>query len=104
VSRRTESYRRQASQGFDSIRLGAFVPRRCRALLTEESWDENYELIFPVEHDTAECELLTAEMAVAENRLSMLAQRAEAPTISLPSHVCASRFTPLWIGATAAWR
>jgi predicted ATPase len=48
-----------------------------RALLTEESWDENYELIFPVEHDTAECELLTAEMAVAENRLSMLAQRAE---------------------------
>jgi PAS domain S-box-containing protein len=48
-----------------------------RALLTEASWDEDHALIFPVECDTAECELLTAEMAPAENRLSMLAQRAK---------------------------
>jgi len=47
-----------------------------RALLTEESWDHNYELIFAIEFHMAECELLTANMAVAEDRLSMLARRA----------------------------
>lgn len=48
-----------------------------RALLTERSWDENYELIFSIEYEIAECELLTADMVAAENRLSMLAQRAQ---------------------------
>jgi PAS domain S-box-containing protein len=48
-----------------------------RALLTEESWDHNYELIFAVEFHMAECELLTANMAAAEDRLSMLARRAK---------------------------
>ncbi len=47
-----------------------------RALLTEESWNHNYELMFAVEFHMAECELLTGDMAAAENRLSMLAQRA----------------------------
>src|SRR6266542_3436479 len=47
-----------------------------RALLTEESWDHNYELIFAVEFHMAECELLTANMAAAEDRLSILARRA----------------------------
>src|SRR5262245_45634532 len=47
-----------------------------RALLTEESWDHNYELIFDIEYLMAQCELLTAQMAAAEDRLSMLAQRA----------------------------
>jgi predicted ATPase/signal transduction histidine kinase/GAF domain-containing protein len=47
-----------------------------RALLTEESWEHNYELIFAIEFHMAECELLTANMAVAEDRLSMLARRA----------------------------
>jgi len=50
-----------------------------RALLTEESWDDNYELIYGVEFHLAECELLTAHMAAAEDRLSMLAQRARSP-------------------------
>ena len=45
--------------------------------MTEESWDHNYELIFAIEFYMAECELLTADMAAAENRLSMLAQRAK---------------------------
>jgi predicted ATPase len=49
--------------------------RAARALLTERSWDEDYELIFSVECDTAECEFLTADMVPAENRLLMLAQR-----------------------------
>jgi len=48
-----------------------------RALLTEETWDCNYDLIFSIEYLMAECELLTADMAAAENRLSMLAQRTK---------------------------
>jgi PAS domain S-box-containing protein len=47
-----------------------------RALLTEESWDHNYELIFAIEYLMAECELLTAQTVAAEDRLSTLAQRA----------------------------
>ena len=48
-----------------------------RALLTEEDWKHNYELIFGIEFQLAECELLTASKAAAEQRLSMLAGRAE---------------------------
>jgi PAS domain S-box-containing protein len=48
-----------------------------RALLTEETWDCNYDLIFSIEYLMAECELLTADMMAAETRLSMLAQHAE---------------------------
>ena len=51
--------------------------RAARALLTEQSWDEDHELIFSVECDTAECEFLTADMESAENRLAMLAQRTK---------------------------
>jgi len=47
-----------------------------RALLTEACWDDNYELIFAVEFQLAECELLSADLASAEDRLSMLARRA----------------------------
>src|SRR5215472_930175 len=49
-----------------------------RALLTEHSWNDRYDLIFAIEFNTAECELLTADMEAAEDRLSMLAQRATA--------------------------
>ena len=48
-----------------------------RALLAEESWNTDYELIFSIECLTAECELLTADMVAAEKRLSMLAERAK---------------------------
>jgi PAS domain S-box-containing protein len=47
-----------------------------RRLLTEESWNTDYELIFSLEILTAECELLIANMESAETRLSMLAARA----------------------------
>jgi predicted ATPase len=47
-----------------------------RALLTEESWELNYPLIFSTEYLMAECELLTADKVAAENRLSLLPQRA----------------------------
>src|SRR6266403_1610708 len=48
-----------------------------RALLTEEAWNEEYDLIFAIESHMAQCELLSADMAAAENRLLMLAQRAK---------------------------
>jgi PAS domain S-box-containing protein len=47
-----------------------------RRLLAEKSWDTDYELLFPIEYNMAECELLTADMGAADNRLAMLAQRA----------------------------
>jgi PAS domain S-box-containing protein len=46
------------------------------ALLTEENWERNYELVFSIELLMAECELLTAVMQAAEVRLSRLAERA----------------------------
>jgi PAS domain S-box-containing protein len=48
-----------------------------RALLTEEDWQLNYELMFGIEVQRAECELLTANSAAAEHRLSLLVERAE---------------------------
>jgi predicted ATPase/transcriptional regulator with GAF, ATPase, and Fis domain len=50
-----------------------------RALLTEECWAQDYDLTFDIEYLIAQCELLTAQMAAAEERLSMLAQRARSP-------------------------
>ena len=47
-----------------------------RALLTEETWERNYSLIFSTEYLMAECELLTADKVAAENRLSILPNRA----------------------------
>jgi predicted ATPase/signal transduction histidine kinase len=48
-----------------------------RALLTQGSWTNSHELIFSIESLLAECELLTADMAAAEDRLSMLKERAK---------------------------
>jgi PAS domain S-box-containing protein len=47
-----------------------------RALLTQATWQHNYELVFSIEYLMAECELMTTEMAAAEDRLSRLVQRA----------------------------
>jgi PAS domain S-box-containing protein len=47
-----------------------------RALLTEDSWQRQYELVFSIEYHWAECELLTADLAAAEERLIMLSHRA----------------------------
>src|SRR5580698_1581606 len=46
-----------------------------RRLLTDETWNRNYDLIFSIEYLLAECELLTADLSAAENRLSILAER-----------------------------
>jgi PAS domain S-box-containing protein len=50
--------------------------RAGRASLTEGTWERNYTLVFAIEYLMAECELLTTEMGVAEDRLSRLAERA----------------------------
>jgi PAS domain S-box-containing protein len=50
--------------------------RAGRASLVDENWDQDYELIFPIECLMAECELLTADMPGSENRLSKLARHA----------------------------
>jgi PAS domain S-box-containing protein len=47
-----------------------------RSLLRAADWENNYGLIFLIESLTAECELLSAEMAAAEERLILLAHRA----------------------------
>lgn len=47
------------------------------ALLAEETWGRNYELVFSTEYLMAECELLTADKDAAETRLSRLWQRAK---------------------------
>lgn len=47
-----------------------------RAVLMDTTWEHNYKLIFSIEYLTAECELLTADMAASERRLLLLSQRA----------------------------
>jgi predicted ATPase/signal transduction histidine kinase/CheY-like chemotaxis protein len=47
-----------------------------RALLTEASWEQQYSLTFALEFQCAECEFLTGDFAAAEQRLSMLSNRA----------------------------
>jgi PAS domain S-box-containing protein len=67
------SKRAKVSTAYDSalkyLRAGS-------ALLTEETWERNYKLVFAIEYLIAECELLTAEMVAAETRLAILSQRA----------------------------
>jgi PAS domain S-box-containing protein len=64
--------RAKASTAYDSalkyLRAGS-------ALLTEETWERNYRLMFSIEYLMAECELLTAEKVAAEARMLNLAQR-----------------------------
>ena len=47
------------------------------ALLTEQTWRDNYDLIFSIQFLMAECEVLTADLVAAEGRLSHLSRRAD---------------------------
>ena len=51
--------------------------RAGRGLLLDETWNRNYDLAFSIEYLLAECELLSTDMAGAENRLSALAERTK---------------------------
>jgi PAS domain S-box-containing protein len=66
------------------------------ALLTEETWERSYELVFSIEYLWAECELLTADMQAAEIRVSRLAERAR----SRHDYCVATR---LWILLYTNW-
>lgn len=46
-------------------------------LLAEDRWDRQYDLTFALELNRAECELLTGQHAVAEERLSLLTDHAD---------------------------
>ena len=59
-------------------------------LLTEETWERNYELAFAIEYLIAECELLTAQKVAAENRMSRLAQLAKGRHDYLHRHAFAA--------------
>lgn len=59
-----------------------------RQLLTDGTWDRNYDLAFAIEYLLAECELVTADMTAAEDRLSRLADRAiSAHDIAVVTHL-----------------
>ena len=47
-----------------------------RALVSEARWDQEYGLLFAIEANIAECELLTSDMSAADRRLLELTQRA----------------------------
>jgi PAS domain S-box-containing protein len=51
--------------------------RAAKTLLSETTWESNYQLIFAIELLISECEMLTADKDVAESRLAVLAQRAK---------------------------
>jgi PAS domain S-box-containing protein len=48
-----------------------------RALLAEESWEQQYALTFALEFERAECEFLSGDFAAAEERLLILSRQAE---------------------------
>jgi predicted ATPase/signal transduction histidine kinase len=48
-----------------------------RDVLTEEAWERDHDLVFSIDYLLAECEMLTADLAAAEMRLSMLSGRAK---------------------------
>ena len=50
------------------------------ALLSEDSWEERYELTFALELNRAECEHLSGNSTAAESRLSTLSRRARTLT------------------------
>ena len=47
-----------------------------RALLAEESWEQQYALTFALEFQRAECEFMIGDFAAAEERLLMLSRHA----------------------------
>jgi PAS domain S-box-containing protein len=57
------------------------------ALLGDDGWERRPDLIFALEFHRAECEFLTAELAAAETRLSMLSSRA-ANTVDQATVAC----------------
>lgn len=51
-----------------------------RALLAEVSWQRRYHLLFELELNRAECEIVAGELVSAEQRLNELSTRAQGPS------------------------
>src|SRR6185312_15125302 len=65
-------------------------------LLTDATWNGKYDLVFSIQYLLAECELLTTDMAAAETRLAMLAERARsAHDIALVARLRITLYTAL---------
>jgi predicted ATPase len=47
-----------------------------RVLLDDECWQRRYSLVFGLEFESADCQFLTSDFSAAEERLSMLGQKA----------------------------
>ena len=57
------------------------------ALLAEDSWERRHELIFALDLSRAECEFLTGQLSVADERLAALSNRATT-TVEQASVAC----------------
>ena len=57
------------------------------ALLVDDSWERQHELTFALELHRAECEFLTGQLTLAEQRLNVLSSRA-AGTVELATVAC----------------
>jgi PAS domain S-box-containing protein len=72
------------------------------ALLPDGAWERRHELIYALELDRAECEFLTGEVVVAEQRLKVLSTRAassvERATVAC---LCVDLYTTLGQNARA---
>ena len=99
--RGTESHRGQTGKTSTAYASALQYLRAGRGLLTDETWNRNYDLVFSLESHMAECELLTADMVAAEGRLTMLAQRARSRHDTAVVTRLRSPFIRPWIAATA---
>jgi PAS domain S-box-containing protein len=57
------------------------------ALLAQDSWERRHELMFALELNRAECEFLTGQLSVADERLAVLSNRATT-TVERASVAC----------------
>ncbi|KWN74433.1 ATP-binding sensor histidine kinase [Burkholderia ubonensis] len=64
------------------------------ALLAEDSWDRQHEIIFALELNRAECEFLTGELSVAEERLAALSKHA---TTTVEQAIVACLHMDVWM-------
>ena len=69
----TAGKRAKAAAAYDAALM---YLRTGHALVTEATWQRNYELVFAIERFMAECEMLTGQLTAAEGRMLQLSRRA----------------------------
>ena len=73
---RVQPDRGQARQGVYGLCLGAHLSQCRRGAVGEDCWERRRELAFALELNRAECEFLTGQVSVAEERLAALSNHA----------------------------